>query len=68
MIEIISDYKPTNADRIREMSDEELAELIHNICPFTECGEPKLSISWDEEYEVGDNIHDILEWLQQPSE
>ena len=28
MIESISDYKPTNADRIRGMSDEELAKFI----------------------------------------
>nr|DAJ15800.1 MAG TPA: RPAP1-like protein [Siphoviridae sp. ctqOv4] len=28
MIEIISDHKPTNADRIRNMSDEELAKLL----------------------------------------
>ena len=28
MIEIISDHKPTNADRIRGMGDEELAKFI----------------------------------------
>ena len=28
MIEMISDHKPTNADRIRGMSDEKLAEFI----------------------------------------
>lgn len=68
MIEMISDHKPTNADRIRGLNDEELAELIYNICPFTECGEPKLSIPWDVEYELCDNIHDIMEWLRQPAE
>ena len=68
MIEIISDHKPTNADKIREMDDEELAELIHNICPFSEYEEPKLSIYLNKEREIGDNIHDIIEWLQQPAE
>lgn len=33
MIEIISDHKPTNADRIRNMSDEELAKLL--VVPVT---------------------------------
>lgn len=28
MIEIISDHKPTNADRIRGLNDEELAKFI----------------------------------------
>lgn len=28
MIEIISDHKPTNADRIRGLNDEELARFI----------------------------------------
>lgn len=33
MIEIILDHKPTNADRIRNMSDEELAKLL--VFPVT---------------------------------
>ena len=54
------DYKQTNADRIRSMSDEELAKLIaENIectmCPFVnveeKCGEIRCSKL-------------ILEWLQ----
>lgn len=28
MIEIVSDHKPTNADRIRGLNDEELAKFI----------------------------------------
>lgn len=31
MIEIISDHKPTNADRIRSMTDEELAKFIEAV-------------------------------------
>lgn len=32
MIEIISDHKPTNADRIRGLNNEKLAEII--MCPY----------------------------------
>lgn len=28
-----SKYHPTNADRIRQMSDEELAEFLNEVCP-----------------------------------
>lgn len=56
MIEIISDQKPTNADRIRSLSDRELAKFLFELqisfcCP--------------------DNIKSdigFLEWLQQPAE
>lgn len=50
MIEIISDHKQTNADRIRGMSDEELADFIvvQRYCDANENSERV-----------------ILEWLQQ---
>lgn len=53
MIEIISDHKPTNADKIRNMSDEELADFIvgQRCCDANENSEKV-----------------ILEWLQQPAE
>lgn len=60
----ITEYRMTNADRIRSMSDEELALWI--------CG------VYDSEEENGKFIngiiipgyapHDIEEWLQQPAE
>lgn len=58
MIEIVGDYRRTNADKIREMSDSELAANI--ICPYnTEpdlCNEKKSCFCC------------CLEWLQQPVE
>ena len=34
MIEIILDHKPTNADRIKSLNDEELAEFVkYRFCP-----------------------------------
>lgn len=47
----------TNADRIRSMSDKELAEFFHKrpICPKPKQCEYDCSICW-------------LEWLKQPAE
>lgn len=54
-------YKPiTNADRIRSMTDEELAKFIDDkcICPPTSgCAEV-----------CGDCVDCWLEWLRQPAE
>ena len=54
MTKPITEYKMTNADRIRAMSDEELKEFICSnsqckFCKFEGCGRCEL-----------------LEWLQQP--
>lgn len=51
----------TNADRIRAMSDEELAEFIghHSLCDRIQ-GES----TWCEEHAVCENC--LTEWLQQP--
>lgn len=57
MIEIISDHKPTNGEKIREKVDSELAEII--MCPY------------DTEPDLCDKkgCYDCcLEWLQQPAE
>ena len=48
------DYKPTNADRIRAMSDEELAEFLVNF-----------KNTFGEEYE---GEMSCLEWLQSEAE
>ena len=51
-------YKPiTNADRIRSMSDEQLANFVHEGCPYIE-----------EECTMNGCVKCILEWLQQPAE
>lgn len=61
------DSKQTNADRIRNMSDEELAEWIHNMCDFEKDEEPYKSIynlDTEQEEEIHDSYGDLLKWLQ----
>ena len=53
-------YAPTNADHIRSMTDEELANIIE--CPY---GNPY----FDEHLPCKGSCHDcLLIWLQQPAE
>ena len=58
----------TNADRIRNMTDEELAEWLHNISQdYDDEQEPIVSIySLDAEKEefIHDSYGDLLKWLQ----
>lgn len=57
----------TNADRIRNMSDEELAEWVTNMCEFERHGEPYKSIYnlvTEKEEEIHDSYGDLLAWLQ----
>lgn len=58
MIEIVGDYTRTNADKIREMSDSELAEII--MCPYDT--EPDLC------NKSNGCLECCLEWLKQPAE
>ena len=63
--------KQTNADRIRNMTDEELAEWITNMCEFERNGEPYKSIynlDTDNEEEIHDSYGDLLRWLKAESE
>ena len=65
------DSKKTNADRIRNMSDEELADWIHNMYEFEEDEEPYRSIynlDTEQEEEIHDNYGDLLYWLQSEAE
>ena len=57
------DIPQTNADRIRAMSDEELAKLLLNACIGSKCGEQPLN-------EVGsvDCFACRMKWLRQPAE
>ena len=71
MIEIISDHKPTNADRIRGMSDEELARK--NVVGFTYVCGYRSSHLWRSvhagEFDTKEEaIKAELEWLQKPAE
>ena len=67
----IVEKKETNADRIRNMSDEELAELLTNMCNFEKNEEPYKSIynlDTEKEEEIHDSYGDLLKWLQSEAE
>lgn len=55
----------TNADRIRSMTDEELADWIYGIDEFWDDGECKKYING---VTLHDGKEDILEWLQSEAE
>ena len=59
--------RQTNADRIRAMSDEELAKYLYqmqkNILRYV-----ATVIGYSEEFDFADEAPDLLEWLKQPSE
>ena len=59
-------FKPmTNADRIRNMSDADLADMLHNIGSYVEDGEPLIDIFVGEEKTtMSDDFGSIIEWLQ----
>lgn len=60
----------STADRIRNMSDEELAEWLHNMCDFEKDEEPYKSIynlDTEQEEEIYDSYGDFLKWLQSDS-
>lgn len=61
--------KETNADRIRNMSDEELARFIRNISVYSEDEEPIIDVCIGETHTTLYNDYgDILEWLQSEAE
>ncbi len=59
----------TNADRIRAMSDEELADWIHNMDHhYGDDNEPMVGVcdlDTNELTEIYDSFGDLLEWLQE---
>ena len=69
--EIVESDKRTNADRIRNMSDEELAEWLTNMCDIERHEEPFKSIynlDTEQEEEIHDSYGDLLNWLQSEAE
>ena len=65
----IADKKETNADRIRNMSDEELARFIQNISVYSEDEEPIIDVCIGETHTTLYNDYvDILERLQSEAE
>lgn len=68
--EIVTD-KRSNADMIRNMSDEELAEWLLNMGDFEKDEEPYKSIynlDTEKEEEIHDSYGDLLNWLQSEAE
>ena len=57
--------KMTNADRIRAMSDKELAELMRSMMDCDSCGN-MFSFKCDGNYEHCSSV--CLKWLQKPAE
>ena len=55
----------TNADRIRAMSDKELAKLMRSMMDCDSCGN-MFSFKCDGSYEHCSSV--CLKWLQQPAE
>lgn len=60
--------KLTNADRIRKMTDEELAEWLHNIAQYEDSEEEQMvsiyNLDSKKDEEVRDSYGDLLEWLR----
>ena len=62
----VKKHKPTNADRIRAMSDEELAEWL---CRALDCGFCKSYLQDMSIYSCCENqVKGIFDWLQSPTE
>ena len=68
----IMESKPkTNAERIRNMTDDELAEWLTNMCDFEKNEEPYKSIynlNTRKEEEIHDSYGDLLKWLKSEAE
>ena len=59
----ITEYKMTNADRIRSMTDDELNELFHEI--YDAGVDDAVAYEWGHRT---NSFEWTMEWLQQPSE
>lgn len=61
--------KQSNADRIRGMTEEELATMLCNTCTYSQfSGEPMFSIGIGDGVDIPHSYGDILDWLKQPVE
>ena len=62
-VQPITEYRMTNADRIRSMSDEELNDLFNEI--YNAGVEDAVSYEWGQRT---NSFEWTMEWLQQPAE
>lgn len=61
--------KQTFGDKIRSMSDDELATMFCNTCTYSQfSGEPMFSIWIGDGVDIPHSYGDILDWLKQPVE
>ena len=70
-IEKDTQFTKTNSERMRNMTDEELAEWLTNICDIERNEEPYKSIYNSDtrtEEEIYDSYGDLLKWLKSESE
>ena len=63
----ITEYRPTNADRIRAMTDEELAKALEDECSGRESCYGCFAYR-DDGNCPGESKRAWMEWLQQPAE
>ena len=61
----ITEYKMTNADRIRSMSDEELASMLKD---YKDCSKNCIISNRKHCYQICEEESVLLKWLQQPTE
>ena len=63
MAKPITEYKMTNADRIRSMTDDELNELFHEI--YNAGAEDAVAYEWGQRT---NSFEWTMDWLQMPTE
>ena len=59
------DQMPSNADKIRAMSDEELASMLKD---YKDCNKNCIISNGKHCYQVCEEESSLLKWLQQPAE
>lgn len=60
-----SEKKRTNADRIREMPNEDLAGILYSVCVRSFCGSCPVAPFCDGDFRTTD---DWLDWLESEAE
>ena len=64
-VQPITEYRMTNADRIRSMSDEELASMLKD---YKDCSKNCIISNGKHCYQICEEESVLLKWLQQPAE
>ena len=62
-----SEFRMTNADKIRNMSDYDLGDLLQSVSSGAGNGNPFISLCVDDN-EITMNFSDIYDWLQSEAE